>query len=176
MIVQRGQMLLLPVNPLFIWFSLFLAWMIQMMLAMGGWGYAAWAPSLVLIVLMFWIIREPHRIGMSTAFLLGLLSDVQRTSLLGEHALYYSMLCFISLTLGRRLVLFGPLWQALQLFPVFFIGQIAILLVQLVFDGTSPEWSILLAPLFNTILWPFISVLLILPQRRSHAADHERHL
>lgn len=47
MIMRPGKPLLLPASPLFIWVSLLLALMLNMLLNMGGLGRAAWAPDLL---------------------------------------------------------------------------------------------------------------------------------
>ena len=42
--------------------------------------------------------------------------------------------------------------------------------------GVFPGWSILLAPLLEAALWPVVSVLLLLPQRRAPDPDKNRPL
>ena len=45
-----------------------------------------WVPDWVALVLVFWSIREPRRVGMGAGFLLGVAMDVADVSLLGQHA------------------------------------------------------------------------------------------
>ena len=45
MIMRPGQPLLLPASPLFIWTSLVVALMLNMLMNMGLWGRAAWVLS-----------------------------------------------------------------------------------------------------------------------------------
>ena len=40
-------------------------------------------------VLLFWTVYQPGRISLVLAFVMGILMDVQQTSILGEHALIY---------------------------------------------------------------------------------------
>ena len=42
--------------------------------------------------------------------------------------------------------------------------------------GIFPGWSLLLAPLLESALWPVASVLLLMPQRRAPNPDENRPL
>jgi rod shape-determining protein MreD len=46
-------------------------------------------PTGCALVIVFWSVREPRRVGMGLAFLLGVAMDVADASLLGQHALAY---------------------------------------------------------------------------------------
>ena len=51
MIMRPGQQLLLPANTLFIWTSLLMALLLNMVQNMGLWGRAAWAPDMLALLL-----------------------------------------------------------------------------------------------------------------------------
>ena len=57
MIMRPGQQLLLPANPLFIWGSLLVALLLNILLNMGGVGRSAWAPDLLALALAFWSVH-----------------------------------------------------------------------------------------------------------------------
>jgi rod shape-determining protein MreD len=94
MIMRPGQQLLLPANPLFIWSTLVVALLFNMLQNMGLWGRAAWTPDLLALVLVFWTVHQPLRVGVGVAFVFGLLVDVHQSSVLGQHALAYTVLSF----------------------------------------------------------------------------------
>ena len=79
MIMRPGQQLLLPANPLFIWFSLLLALMLNMLPL----GRTPWMPDVLALVLVFWSVHQPLRVGIGAAFLFGLAMDVHQAALLG---------------------------------------------------------------------------------------------
>ena len=83
MIMPRGQPLLLPVNPWFIALSILLALMINLLPL----GRGIWVPDVLLLVLVFWGVHEPRKVGMAWAFVLGLCRDVHQSARLGQHAL-----------------------------------------------------------------------------------------
>jgi rod shape-determining protein MreD len=176
MIMPRGQQLLLPARPLFIWGSLLLALALNMLLNMGLAGRAAWLPDVLAVFLMFWTIHQPQRVGIGSAFLLGLVSDVHQSSLLGQHALAYTILSFLAIAIHRRLLWFSVPSQAAQVFPLFFVSHALALLVRLVSGADWPGWSLGFAPLLEAMLWPLVSVVLLLPQKRAPNPDVNRPL
>ncbi len=176
MIMRPGQQLLLPAQPLFIWGTLIAALSLNMLLNMGLWGRAAWVPDVLALVVVFWIVHQPHRVGMGSAFLFGLLLDVHQGSILGQHALAYTAMGFLAVALQRRLPWFTVLSQALQILPLFLLAHALELTVRMMAGGTFPGLSILLAPLLEALLWPLVSLLLLLPQRRAPDPDAHRPL
>jgi len=176
MIMPRGQQLLLPASSLFIWSSLLAAMAVNMLANMGLFGRAAWLPDLLALVLVFWTIHQPLRVGMSAAFLLGLAMDVHQSALLGQHALAYTALSFLAIAMHRRLLWFSVPSQAAQVLPLFVLAHALSLLVRLLAGDDFPGWSLLLAPALEALLWPVVSVLLLLPQKRAPDPDANRPL
>ncbi|HSO45475.1 MAG TPA: rod shape-determining protein MreD [Rhodoferax sp.] len=176
MIMPRGQQLLLPASSLFIWSSLLAALGFNMLVNMGLFGRAAWLPDVLALVLVFWTIHQPQRVGMSAAFLLGLAMDVHQSALLGQHALAYAALSFMAIAMHRRLLWFSVPSQAAQVLPLFVAAHTLTLLLRLLAGDDFPGWSLLLAPALEALLWPLVSVVLLLPQRRAPDPDANRPL
>lgn len=176
MIMRPGQQLLLPARPLFIWASLLAALLLNMLLNMGLWGRSAWMPDLVALVLVFWTVHQPLRIGIGAAFVFGLLMDVHQGALLGQHALSYTVLSFLAIAVHRRLLWFSVPSQAAQVLPLFIAAHGLELLLRMVGGGAFPGWSLLLAPLLEAALWPVASIVLLAPQRRAPDPDANRPL
>ena len=76
------------------------------------------------MVLVFWGVHQPRRVGVLWAFLFGLVMDVHDGALLGQHALAYSLLSFGAISLHRRLPWFNLFEQALQVFPLFVLSHV----------------------------------------------------
>ena len=66
--------------------------------------------------------------------------------------------------------------QALQILPLFFAAHGISLVTRLIVGGMFPGWSVMLAPLFEALLWPVVSWLLLAPQRRAPDPDENRPL
>jgi len=172
MIMRPGQPLLLPANPFFIWGSLLAA----LMLGMLPIGRTPWMPDFLALVVVFWSVHQPLRIGVGAAFMFGLAMDVHQASLLGQHALAYTALSFFAITIHRRLLWFTVPSQALQVFPVFAAMHAISILIRIVAGANFPGWDIVLAPVLEAMLWPVASIVLLAPQRRAPDPDENRPL
>ncbi|MES2529468.1 MAG: rod shape-determining protein MreD [Pseudomonadota bacterium] len=173
MIMRPGQQqLLLPVSPLFIWTSLVVA----MLLDMVPLGRGAWTPDVLALVIVFWSVHQPTRVGIGAAFVFGLFMDVHQSAMLGQHALSYTTLGFCAITLHRRLLWYPVLLQALQLIPLFALSHAIELIIRMVGGGVFPGWTILISPVLEAVLWPIASLLLLAPQRRTPDPDANRPL
>ena len=176
MIMRPGQPLLLPASPLFIWFSLLGALALNMLMNMGPWGRSTWVPDLLALVLVFWNVHQPLRIGVGVAFAFGLAMDVHLGALLGQNALAYTAMSFLAISMHRRLLWFPVPAQMLQVLPLFAAAQLLELLVRLIAGNGFPGLGLVAGPLIETALWPVATMLLLAPQRRAHDPDENRPL
>jgi rod shape-determining protein MreD len=172
MIMRPGQQLLLPANPIFIWGSLLMALVVNMLPL----GRTAWTPDWLILVLVFWSVHQPLRVGIGAAFVFGLAMDVHQAALLGQHALAYTALSFFAITIHRRLLWFTVPSQAIQVLPLFAAAHAIELAIRMLTGGAYPGWTVFLPPLIEGLLWPVISVLLLAPQRRAPNPDENRPL
>ncbi|WP_332777683.1 rod shape-determining protein MreD [Polaromonas sp.] len=172
MIMPSGQQLLLPANPVFIWCSLIVALLLDMLPL----GRVLWMPDFLMLVLVFWNVHQPLRIGIGVAFMFGLGVDVHQSALLGQHALAYTTLSFLATMIHRRLLWFSVPSQALQVLPLFLVAHGVELIIRMMGGAAFPGWTMLLAPLVETLLWPVVSVILLVPQRRAPNPDADRPL
>ena len=170
MIMPKGEHLLLPVNPVFLWATLLVALFLNAI----PWGRQAWLPDWVALTLVFWSIHQPLRVGMGAAFVFGLLMDVHSTGLLGLHALAYVGLVYISTALHRRVVWFSLPVQALEVLPMFAVSTTIEVVARMASGASAPSWTVALAPLLQAALWPVASYLLLAPQRRPPARENVR--
>lgn len=175
MIMRSGQQLLLPAKPLFIWASLLAALLMNFVISTSV-GREVWVPDIVALVLVFWVVHQPRRIGIGVAFVFGLFMDVQQSALLGQHALSYTVMCFGAVAMHRRLLWFSVPSQAVQVLPLFVTAHALQILVRLLSGAALPGVGILLAPLLEAFLWPIVSIVLLAPQRRAPDPDANRPL
>jgi rod shape-determining protein MreD len=175
MIMRPGQQLLLPANPLFIWGSLIAALMINILLS-SLLGRASWPPDVLALALVFWTIHQPQRVGVGAAFVFGLCMDVHQGALLGQHALAYTALSFFAITISRRLLWYSIPSQALQIMPLLASAHALQLILRLLAGHTFPGWGFVLAPLFEAVLWPVVTLILLAPQMRAPDPDENRPL
>jgi rod shape-determining protein MreD len=172
MIMRPGQPLLLPANPVFIWSTLLLALLANLV----PFGRVPWMPDFLALVLVFWSVHQPLRVGIVVAFLFGLAMDVHQASLLGQHALAYTILSYFAITIHRRLLWFSVPSQAVQVLPLFAAAHAIELGVRMIGGAAFPGPLILLAPLLEATLWPVVSIVLLAPQLRAPDPDENRPL
>ncbi|CAN7277595.1 rod shape-determining protein MreD [Duganella sp. Dugasp56] len=168
--MNRPHYILLPVSPLFIAFSLFCAFLLNLL----PWGNFIGVPDFVALVLVFWGVHQPRKVGIGTAFFLGLLMDVHDSTLLGENALAYTLLSYFAIMLHRRVLWFPLLTQAMHVFPLLVMAQSVQLLVRFFVSGKFPGWFYFIESAIAVALWPLATWLLLAPQRRAVDRDHTR--
>jgi rod shape-determining protein MreD len=176
MTVHRGQtpkQVLRPVSPLFIWLTLAAGLALDLL----PWGRTPLVPDFLALVLVFWNVHQPRRVGMGASFLFGLLIDVHDGALFGEHALAYTLLSYGSIALHRRILWFPVLSQSLFVLPLLLLAQLASAAVRLWVGGASSDWWVgLIESVVGALLWPIVNWILLLPQRRPISRDDTRPL
>ncbi len=121
---------------------------------------APYHPHWVLLVLLYWAMALPHRVGVGIAWLAGLFLDVIEESLLGQNALGVSLAVYIVTKLHQRLRVFPRWQQAFLILGVTFLHQTIGLCVRMSV-GQRPIGSGYWLPVLTTAaLWPWIFVVL----------------
>lgn len=157
------QELLLPVKPGFILLTLVLA-LLANMLPWTGW--LAWlAPDFVALIVLYWCIHEPRKIGFLAAWLLGLMMDIAEGSLFGQHAFAYVILAYAGIALHRRVQRFSMAPQILHILPLLLFTDLIVLLVRALAGADFPGYAYFLGSLTGAALWPALDYLLKLPQQ-----------
>ncbi|MBL8483715.1 MAG: rod shape-determining protein MreD [Rhodocyclaceae bacterium] len=167
---NTSNRILKPARPWFIMLSLAAALTLNLMPL----GRLPAMPDWVALVLAFWCVREPVRVGMASGFALGLLTDVGIGSLFGQHALAYVLLAYFAASLSRRILWFPFLQQALHVFPLLLGTQTIMLAVRLVAGGEFPGWAWFLESVTAALLWFPLSLMLLLPQFKPVEKDENR--
>lgn len=168
--MNRPHYILLPVNPLFIAFSLAVAFLFNIL----PWGSRIGVPDMVALVIVFWSIHQPRRLGIGIAFLTGLLMDVHDASLLGQNALAYTLLSYFAIMIHRRVLWFPILTQAMHVLPLLLLTQSVQLVVRMAVGGAFPGWDYFFESVVAVLLWPVINWALLAPQRRAVNRDDTR--
>jgi rod shape-determining protein MreD len=169
--MQRPQHILLPVNPLFIGLSFLVAFAFNLM----PWGQWLFVPDFVAIVIVFWNLHQPRRVGISIAFVMGMFMDVAYATLLGENALAYTLLSYVSIMIHRRVLWFPVRTQAFFIFLLIFFMQAVQLVIRLLVSGQAPNYLHYFgASVVSALLWPLVNWLLLMPQRRVINRDDNR--
>jgi rod shape-determining protein MreD len=169
---SRDQYLLLPASRAYIAFTILLALVLNIM----PWGRDYGIPDFLALVLVFWNVHQPRKVGIGIGFLLGLLMDVHSSSALGERALLYSLLCYGAWFMHRRVPWFRIGGQMLHILPLFLLAQLIVVLVRMATGAPMPAAHLFLQWVSTMLLWPIADLLLLAPQRRAAERDENRPL
>lgn len=121
---------------------------------------AAWRPVWVAMVLIYWCMALPDRIGIGTAWFIGLLLDVQQGALLGQNALGMSIIAFITLAAYRRVRVFSLVKQALVVCSILFAYLFIMLWIQTMIGYPPKHWSFWMPVVTSMVLWPWLFIIL----------------
>lgn len=117
-------------------------------------------PLWLALVLSYWVLALPHRLGMVSAWGLGLVEDVLYGTLFGQNALILTLITFLVLSLQRRLRMF-PMWQqSLVLLVVFGLAQLVQLWLNALTGNRLPTLLFVLPALISALLWPWVFAIL----------------
>lgn len=167
---HSSRRILLPARAWFIWGSLLLALFLNQIPL----GRLPIVPDWVALVLTFWCVHQPLRVGMGSAFVLGLLMDVIDGSVMGQHALAYVPLAFAAGGLSRRILWFPLAQQALHVLPMLLSAQVIMVVARMSGGGEFPGLPYFIASLVAAALWHPMTYLLLLPQYRPVERDENR--
>lgn len=111
-------------------------------------------PEFVTIVLIYWCMALPSRVGVGIGWIAGLLVDVLTDSLLGQHALTLAIIAYLAIKLHQRIRVF-PIWQQALTVLVLMTFQAAITLWINGMLNEAPSLTMVMLPAISTsIFWP----------------------
>ena len=128
-------------------------------------------PDWVSLVLIYWALALPTRMGVSLAWLAGLAVDLFTLGIPGAHALSKAVLVYLVKMLALRVRTY-PLWQQRVLFTLLLGWEVFMLaFVYIVTDGglgVLHRWT---AVIVGGLAWPLVYVAL---RRSRHLANLSR--
>jgi rod shape-determining protein MreD len=138
------------------------SYLIALVIMMLPWqGYALFLrPDLVALLILYWSLREPRRMGGWGPFVMGLLVDVADGTTLGLHSLSYSIIFFLANSFRVRILSFYTLHQTVQIFSLLLTEHLLNLAVVWFLKQGLPQWFWLLQVPITALLWPLLPRLL----------------
>ena len=142
-----------------IFFSFFVAYLLAIV------PFPEWAmnyrPEWVPMVLIYWVMALPHRLGIGAAWCAGLLLDILEGSTLGLNAISLVILAYVTLSLHQRMRMFTSLQQSGLIFVLVGLNLMLCHWLQIVTGQTiNVSLLFLMAALTSAIIWPSLFQLL----------------
>ena len=117
-------------------------------------------PEWLTIVLIYWSMALPDRIGIGWAWLVGLILDVATGSLLGQHALALAIVAFLTLELHQRIRVFPLMQQGFAILVLVAMAQMITLWVNGIIGTPAKSWTYWLPSLISALLWPWLFIVM----------------
>jgi rod shape-determining protein MreD len=117
-------------------------------------------PQWVVLVLIYWVIALPGRVGILVAWSIGLIVDVLLGSLLGQHGVAFILVAYIASSLYQRLRMFSLWQQSMIVFAIVGLSQLINFWIESIVG--IGDWNLwyLLSSVVSALLWPSVFLLL----------------
>ncbi len=146
--------------------SLILAFMLTAM-PLPEWA-VNWRPAWVAMVLIYWNMALPDRVGIGIGWLLGLLLDVQQGTVLGQNALGLAVIAYITLRSHQRIRVFPLVQQAILVCSYVLLFKLLVLWIKGMMGLPPQHWTFWMPALTSMLLWPWLFIVLRDVRRRFH--------
>ncbi|TVP48836.1 MAG: rod shape-determining protein MreD [Halomonas sp.] len=158
-----------PIVPLlFVWLSLALALCLQVMPLAEGWQ--VYRPEWLGLMLIYWCMRTPDRVGVFHGFVLGILMDLIEGTALGQHALIYALLAFLCALVYPRFRAYSLVQQSALVLVLLGLVQLVAQWLRTIVGDFSIHLAFLIPSLISAVLWPWLSTMFQALERRLAAS------
>lgn len=129
------------------------------MLALPDWAEPL-RPDWLVLVLVYWCIAIPERVGVIIGWLAGLLLDVANGALLGQNAMILAIVAYLALRLHQRIRVF-PLWQqSVSVMLLVALHLMLVLWVKGILGQSIETLAYWLSALSSLFAWPLVYLIL----------------
>ena len=150
-------------------FTIILTFIIAIMLLLmplPDWAQA-YRPEWLMLVLIYWCMALPDKVGIGIAWILGLCVDVIQGALLGQHAIGFAITAYIAIRFHQRVRNY-PLHQQSLFVGMILLPYMSISLWILGILGEDPKSWLYWAPVVTSVLiWPWIYLVMRAIRRSS---------
>jgi rod shape-determining protein MreD len=129
-------------------------------------------PDWVTLVLIYWAMAVPTRIGVTVAWFAGLLLDVSYGTLMGQHAVGMVLVIYVIHLQHQRLRVASLLQQAIVIFFLLLLKQLLTLWVDGMLGRAPGSWLYFMPTITSTLLWPW-TYLILRDLQRKFSAGHQ---
>ncbi len=121
-----------------------------------GWLRPAW----LMMILFFWVIELPGRVGLIIAWGLGFFADVLVGDVLGTNGLLFASITYVGWRFHERLLMYSVLQQAGVVFLLVLAGELIRMFLHNSLEGRPWTPLVVLPALISAVIWPFLFVFL----------------
>jgi rod shape-determining protein MreD len=113
-------------------------------------------PDLLLLLIIYWSLAAPRLAGLTLAWICGLAIDLLKGMLLGQHALAFLLIAFLTHKFQLRMRIF-PIWhQTLTVFMLLALYQFLLFWIDGIIGPAVTTWARWVPVASGTVLWPLL--------------------
>ena len=121
-----------------------------------GWIRPAW----ISLVIFYWVMELPHRVGLISAWIVGLCVDVLYADPLGLNGFLLAAITYVAWRFCERLRMYSMVQQCSVVFLLVILSETVRMLVQDLVWGRGWTWAVIIPALTSMLLWPFVFLVL----------------
>ena len=117
-------------------------------------------PQWVAMVLIYWSLALPSRVGVVWAWCTGLVLDVTTGTVLGQHALSLAVVAWLAVELHARIRVFPLAQQAVSIWVLLLVERLLSMWVVGATGQPTPTLFYWLPTFIGMLLWPWVFIVL----------------
>lgn len=115
------------------------------------------APQWVTLALIYWVLKNPHKYNLITAWLLGFFLDGLSGSIIGLHGMALLLVAYFAATFAARIQMFHLFQQMVIVASLCWLNVAALALILAIFKQPHFSGFFWLSPLLSAIVWGVLS-------------------
>ncbi|WNO09575.1 rod shape-determining protein MreD [Teredinibacter sp. KSP-S5-2] len=122
-------------------------------------------PELLCLLVIYWVIWAPQKVGILYAWLVGLVQDIVEGVVWGGHAMALALVAYVCVVSYQRIRSYSVWHQSLWVFVLVGVHQVVVNWIQGLAGYHSPAQVLLLSILSSAMFWPLLFICLRQLQR-----------
>jgi rod shape-determining protein MreD len=124
-------------------------------------------PDLLLLLVIYWALSAPRIAGLLFAWLCGLAIDVLKGIILGQHALAFLVVAYVTHKFQLRMRIFPISQQTATVFMLLAVYQFIVFWLDGIIGQPVTTWMRWLPVISGAVLWPILIAVLDTWNRRN---------
>ena len=117
-------------------------------------------PDLLLLLVIYWSLSSPRNFGLMFAWVCGLAVDVLSGTILGQHAVAFLVVAFLTHRFQLRMRVFPIYHQTLTVFMLLALYEFVVFWIDGIIGPAITTWMRWLPVFTSALLWPLLVTVL----------------
>ncbi len=127
-----------------------------------------WRPAWVALVLIYWCMAIPDRVGIAIGWFLGLILDVQQSAIFGQNALGLALIAYLTIKSYQRMRVYPLAQQAVLICFYLLLYELIMLMITGYIGTGTRDWTYWMPAITSMLIWPWLFIILRDLRRKHH--------